>query len=192
VNQPGITLVHQTQDVAIYRNDSLLPRTFLTPDYQVLKDKDALLARLKAPDFDPRRTVLLSDEPSGATHPNSADSLSLGQVTLKSYDANRIVVEATTTEPGFLVLSETYYPDWKAWDNGKPVKIERAYLTLRAVYLQPGTHTVEFRYDSKYLKDGLLLSLLAVVFLAVVGGTSMVSSRRKHEKEGPTGIAEKS
>jgi hypothetical protein len=179
VNQPGITLVHQTQDVAIYRNDSLLPRAFLVPDYQVLKDKDALLARLKAPDFDPRRTVLLSDEPAGAAHPNSTDSLGMGEVTLKSYDANRIVVEATTTKPGFLVLSETYYPDWKAWDNGTQVKIDRAYLTLRAVYLEPGTHTIEFKYDSKYLKSGLLLSLLALAFLAITGGVSLVGAHRR-------------
>ena len=76
--------------------------------------------------------------------------------------------------PGFLVLSENYHPDWKAFDNGQPLTILRAYETLRAVYLDAGNHTVEFRYESKYLKIGGMLTLLSLLVLAGTGAFALV------------------
>ena len=72
--------------------------------------------------------------------------------------------------PGVLVLSEVFYPAWKAYVDGEERPILRADGTLRAVALSEGPHVVEFRYRSTQLAMGGLISLLA---LLIVGGTSV-------------------
>ena len=72
--------------------------------------------------------------------------------------------------PGVLVLSEVFYPAWKAYVDGEEQPILRADGTLRAVALGEGAHTVEFRYRSTTLAIGGLVSLLA---LLIVGGTGV-------------------
>jgi hypothetical protein len=175
VSQPGISVAWQSQQAIVYRNDSTLPRAFLVPAYEVALGKDKVIARIRDPDFDPSQTVLLAEDP-GVMLPG--DKPVQGSAEVKSYDADKIVVQASLDRPAFLVLSENYHPDWKAKDNGRPVKILRAYHTLRAVYLEAGSHTLEFRYDSKYVKGGTLLSLLAIVFLGLVGLVSILRARR--------------
>jgi hypothetical protein len=174
---PGLSLVHQSQQVAIYRNDSLLPRAFLAQDFEIVSDKNALIARMKQPDFDPRRLVLLSADPGVPHSPGIAGDTARGSAVVQSYGADRIVIEAKLNRPGFLVLSENYHPDWRATDNGTPVRILRAYETLRAVRLGAGSHTVEFRYESKYFRIGSILSLFALLALVGLGAAALV--RRK-------------
>jgi uncharacterized membrane protein YfhO len=57
-------------------------------------------------------------------------------------------------EKSLLVVSDTYYPGWKAFVNGKETKIYRADYAFRAIPLDAGTHRVEFIYDPISLKLG--------------------------------------
>lgn len=162
VSLPGINLVHLTKQLAIYRNDSLLPRAFLVPKFEVITDKDAVLNRLKDNSFDPRKIVILNEPPNNVS--TLRDSV-IGNVQITVYEANRIAIEAQLQNPGFLVLSENYHPDWKVLVSGKQSKIYRAYHTLSAVYLEPGEYTVDFIYGPKSYHLGKNLSILAFVFL---------------------------
>src|SRR4030043_83888 len=51
---------------------------------------------------------------------------------------NRLVLQATTEENSLLVLSDTYYPGWEAFVDGKKTKIYRADYTFRAIPLDAG------------------------------------------------------
>jgi hypothetical protein len=164
-SQPNFEPVFSGRQNVIYRNNSVLPRVFLVPKFEVIADKDAVLNRLKDSSFDPKKIVILHDTPTGTQ--NLADSV-IGGTQISSYDPNRIVIEAELQNPGFLVLSDNYHPDWKATIDGKPTKIYRAYHTFRAIYLEPGKHTVNFVYASSAYRLGSILSLLACAFLVVV------------------------
>jgi uncharacterized membrane protein YfhO len=83
------------------------------------------------------------------------------------YSPNRIVVQANLDAPGLLVLSELWYPGWRAYDNSREVKIHRADYLLRSVYLEEGRHTVEFVYDPLSFKVGRWVSAGAVLGLVV-------------------------
>lgn len=181
ISLPGLSLVHLTQKTTIYRNDSLLPRGFLVPRFEVLKDKDAVLNRLKDNSFDPRKVVILDEQPAEIM--NLADSIQ-GTVRIIDYNPNRITIEADLQNAGFLVLSENYHPDWKASVDGKKVTVYRAYHTLRAVYLESGKHTVTFICDSKSYRLGKTLSILAGIFLVIMiirEGFKRKKSRKKAE-----------
>ncbi|PIY84748.1 MAG: hypothetical protein COY77_00925, partial [Candidatus Omnitrophica bacterium CG_4_10_14_0_8_um_filter_43_18] len=54
---------------------------------------------------------------------------------------------------------------WKAIVDGKYQKIIRADYILRAVYLTPGSHHVEFIYSPMSFKLGIIISLLTLLII---------------------------
>jgi uncharacterized membrane protein YfhO len=72
-----------------------------------------------------------------------------------SYTPNEVIVEATMENPGFLVLSDAYHPDWKAYVDGKPSHIFIADCLIRAVYLSSGKHTVRFSFQPRSFYLGI-------------------------------------
>jgi uncharacterized membrane protein YfhO len=60
-----------------------------------------------------------------------------------------------------LVLSEVFYPAWKAYVDGAPTPISVADHVLRAVALPAGEHVVELRYESAALRIGVIISIAA-------------------------------
>ncbi|MCU0977915.1 MAG: YfhO family protein [Pirellulaceae bacterium] len=75
-----------------------------------------------------------------------------------------MTVEVTLQRPGYLVLTDTWYPGWTAEDNGQPAALVSANLVCRAVPLGPGHHVVVFRYGWSGYLGGMILSALALVF----------------------------
>ena len=81
------------------------------------------------------------------------------------YEIDKFKVEVDMKEPGFLVISDNYYPAWKAYVDGKETKVYKADYTLKAVWLEKGDHKVEFVFDSPYLKLGATISFLSLLFV---------------------------
>ncbi len=67
-----------------------------------------------------------------------------GQVEIKSYQPNEILIRTNNTNNGSLVLTDTYHPSWKAQIDGQTANIETAYSFLRQVKVQAGEHIVRF------------------------------------------------
>jgi hypothetical protein len=177
-SQPNFELVSAGQRYDVYRNRTPLPRAFVAPGYEVVRNKDEVTNRLASLDFNPAQTVLLYKEPGFAA---SHDSFS-GGADITGYDCNVITLKTRASAPSLLVLSENYHPDWKAWIDGKPAPVLRAFHTFRAVPLPVGEHQVVFRYDSHYYRAGAMISGLAALFLV---GTMVVSwMRPKRRKPG--------
>ena len=59
---------------------------------------------------------------------------------------NRVVIRAGLPADGYLVLLDTYNPDWAVDVDGAPAPLMRANALFRAVHLTPGTHVVTFTY----------------------------------------------
>jgi uncharacterized membrane protein YfhO len=76
------------------------------------------------------------------------------------------------------VLSEVYYPDWKATVDGATAEVLRANHVLRAVALPAGNHEVVFKYDGALVRKSASISIttFALTLLALAGA---VMARRK-------------
>ncbi|MBU0567008.1 YfhO family protein, partial [bacterium] len=73
---------------------------------------------------------------------------------------------------GFLFLSDTYYPGWKAYVDGIETRIFRANYTFRAIQIKEGKRRVEFIYRPKSFTIGLIgtgLTILLLLAYAIVG-----------------------
>jgi uncharacterized membrane protein YfhO len=91
--------------------------------------------------------VVLDSEPSITIPEDSAVYVS---AEITNNEINRFDVIANTSKPGILVLSDNYYPAWKAKVDGKPAEILMADGNFMAVPLEAGNHTVHIEFDSVY------------------------------------------
>jgi hypothetical protein len=89
-----------------------------------------------------------------------------GSAHLVSYEPNRLKLKAEICRPSFLVLSEIYYPGWKATVDGEPAPVLKADYVLRAVPLMPGEHWVELRFLPGTILWGLAISALGLTGIA--------------------------
>lgn len=152
----------------LHRLQDHLPRAYIVHQVQVLKDEEALRL-LAEPRFDALQTVVLDDQPHiGTLETPPAQST----VRIVEYEPARITLEAEATANGILVLSEVYYPGWRAYVDGRETRILRADHALRGLALEKGSHRVELLYDPLSVKAGFVVSagaLIAVLSVAACG-----------------------
>ncbi len=107
--------------------------------------------------------------------PPAPDAAGLGRVALVEDEAQRVSLRAETTAPSFLVLSDTFYPGWRAAVDGSPTPILLANYTFRAVYLPPGVHSVTFAFEPTSARLGAAISLATLA--ALLGAIGVLYQR---------------
>ena len=70
---------------------------------------------------------------------------------------------------GYLVLSDPFYPGWRAELDGSPAEILRANYAFRAVAVPAGSHTVTMTFRPASWIAGLAISLATLAALAAAG-----------------------
>ena len=167
-------------DVKIYENKETLPRAFVVHEAAVAADDTAALRMLGDELFQHgRRVVLLEGELQEMNEWGLAaghDQITAGPTTsepsssqepavIDVYEPGRVVVKATLHSPGFLVITDSHYPGWRAFVDGKENPILRADYMFRAVRLDAGEHVVELRYEPLSLTIGAAISAAALLAL---------------------------
>ena len=79
-------------------------------------------------------------------------------------------LEFAVTAPhhGYVVVTDSFYPGWRAWLDDRPVPIRRANGVHRAVAMPAGRHRLRFAYHPSAPRLGFFLSLLTLAGLGAV------------------------
>ncbi|MDX2167739.1 MAG: YfhO family protein [Deltaproteobacteria bacterium] len=157
--------------VEVLENRDVLPRAWLVPTTTALPADDVTrtVRDGRFPDgrrFDPRLTALVEDRP--AEHFGELDPDAFARIT--TYQPNAVELVTGARQAAMLVLSETFYPGWRATLDGAAVPIVRVNGVLRGVALPAGEHRVRFDYRPRALAIGAAVSgttLLALAGLCV-------------------------
>jgi hypothetical protein len=64
-------------------------------------------------------------------------------VKITDYNLNDLALQADMTAPGFVVVSDAWYPGWQARIDGERVPLYRANSIVRAVFVPEGDHQIE-------------------------------------------------
>ena len=171
---PGLDLAYDAGSVGVYRNPYLLPRAYVVCRAQVVASPEEALAALASPDFDPLQTAILehpAQTGAGAGSPQGA-SCGSSQAMLLPSPSNQATIRAVLSQPGYLVLADTFYPGWVAYVDDQRVETLRANYAFRAVALGAGEHEVGFQYRPQSFVAGLACSTFALVGLFVAWGAS--------------------
>ncbi|MDH7489224.1 MAG: hypothetical protein QHH80_06910 [Anaerolineae bacterium] len=92
-----------------------------------------------------------------------------GEVTYLRESPTRIRLKAAPVSQALLVVSEGWYPHWRAFVDGVPAAVERVDGMLLGVRLEPGTHEVLLVYEEPAVFGAVrLVSAAAALALAAV------------------------
>lgn len=163
----------QGQNAVLEYRDAL-PRAYFPERVVVLEGKEAVLAAMSGPGFDPGRTAIVEE-----ALPSEVEGSENHTARVKSYAIHRVDIEADLPTPGLLVLSDMYYPaGWKAYVDGAESRIYKTNWAFRAVFLEPGSHEVSFRFEPRMPTLGLTISIATLCLLLAGIGLGWVLERK--------------
>jgi hypothetical protein len=131
----------------------------------VFEDEATTLAALSNNVADLRQTVFL---PLEARDIVKASRESTAQARVVCFAGSRASVEITASAPSLVVCAQSDYPGWRAYVDGRPIKLWRANYAFQAVEVDAGRHKVELVYRAGTLQAGAVISIMAVLMWMVL------------------------
>lgn len=178
-------------NLKIMKVSNTLPRAYLSPNPLWNKEPMEVYRIVTKPFFSQplAQQVELSEslptpESLATTYPtpqppHSVVALQAASVNILTDRPEHITVSVDSpyTTPAYLVITESFFPGWKALiDQKQTTPIYLANQRFMAVEIPPGKHTVELIYTSTYFATGALISLISLLLLL---GTSLFIVRSK-------------
>ena len=215
--------VYADSDAVLYENPSALPRAFLVPTVVTMAAAEESLQRMARGDWSPERMAILEVDPADVDAGLGSAAASLakrlgppappsdpvapitfdlatrratsrpGTVTLTSLAPETVTLDVDAKETAFLVLTDLYYPGWRATVDGVATTVFRADYLFRGVEVPLGKHRVEFTYRSRSFQLGLAITIFGatalVVGLVLVGAFTVIRVRGGRRRS-PSGASD--
>jgi hypothetical protein len=159
---PGATSMRRVSPqygpMAIYECFPNARRALVVDRAEVVADIDTQLVRLFDPRWDGQSAMVTAVPPPAAVA--GAPEASSARIVV---DGDRhVAIDATAgSGGGYLVLRDTFDPEWRAKVDGVPAQVVRANALFRAVRIPAGRHHVTFDYWPMVLYLSIAVSLVA-------------------------------
>ncbi len=159
VNHDSLLLIKKFEDLNVYQNKDTYPRVFQTQNVKKVDSKD--------PDKERKiNEAILSysavvEKGKGFKDTNECQNNSK----ILEYVSNKVTVENSTSCDSFLILTDNYYPGWKANVNGENKEIYLTNGLVRGVFVKEGKNRIVFTYFPDSFKRGIFISLASATFL---------------------------
>lgn len=148
------TLEHfSVQGGAAYDEVAALPRFRWANCAVIVQDQEEALSLLNSL---PENTVAIEAGEAGPICNEGAASIELIEE-----QASTLTLTVHASDPGWLVVADTWYPGWQVTVDNTVTSISPADGLFRAVFVDAGEHQVSFRYQPMSFILGLILSLFA-------------------------------
>lgn len=135
----------------------------LVGGYRVASGRDAVFKALDAPDFDPRRTVILEREPN----PLPVQAASQGRAVIVRQSTDWLEIEAEASAPSILLVTDAWTPAWRAraleGSSATRYEVMPANYALRAIPLAAGKHRLRLEYSPVMFRLGSVVSAAAAL-----------------------------
>ncbi len=154
------------QPHVVFENLRARPRAWVVDEVVPIAEKDMLTAvhHSRLPDgrpLDVARTALVYPGTMRATtYPQGPATAVVTTVRDGAF-----TIDVTTTGGGFLVLSESFYPGWRARIGDRALPVYPSDVSLQGVAVPAGHQVVEFELVSSTLRAGAAVSGVALLVL---------------------------
>lgn len=139
----------------VYQNQSVLPRFFLVSKIKTANSYDDAIRLFHSPDFAPAEEAVVEG------HVAVSRTGGPGQVRVIRYQPRLVELGITAPAARLLVTSETHYPGWRAYVDGREQQILYTDLAFRGVAIPAGNHRVEMRFQPTLFWWSALVSATA-------------------------------
>jgi len=166
----GVRFLFSSKDGGIKENENSLPLFYLVGETINVRDMREAIGRLH----------LASKEKAVLEGGEKLEGRKL-EYSLKILEqrSGKLRLYVKSNEKAYLIISETFYPGWRGYVDGKEEEIVPANLLFKALLLPEGEHEVLLSYRPFSYKFGLYLSLLALSFIV---SSLLFKVRRKEDK----------
>jgi len=144
ISSPKLAKVFQEGQTIIYRNKNVMPRAFFVNETKIFENKSEAIKML----FDSTINLAKTGIVEGSDI-NLQSRWAAGSANISQYSGNKIIINTENTGVGFLVLTDTFYPIWKATVDGNSTRIYITDYNFRGIVVSAGKHRVEF-YNSLF------------------------------------------
>ena len=141
-----VTVDHQSQ---LIENERVLPRAYV-PHHTRAGEMD--------PDSDFADNAWIENVGDGA---NGSGEVSVAR------EGSALRLEANMAVAGYIVVSQTAWPGWRAYVDGRRVRTLRANRAFLAVYAPAGRHEIRLRYLPRSFVVGRTISVAAATLLSI-------------------------
>ena len=153
-------------DLKVYENGLVSDRIFSVGRARPAVDAREMLELMRADDFNPREEAsVLADEWRLYGFESDADR---GSVEVTNFVPGRIDATYEGSTPALLVLTESYYPGWRAFIDGEEVPILLTNLMFQGIVSPAGEHRIEFRFEPDSVRIGQGISAASVILAALL------------------------
>ncbi len=153
--------VWDKENFIIFENKNVLPRTLLVEEEVVIDPKAESLTAFYDKKFDISKQVIL-DKNIYAEKGGKSD------VKILEYNPNKVVVKVRAEKSKILVLSDAYYPGWKATLDGIDTEVLKANYAFRAISVPKGEHEIIFLYKPLSFMIGIIISAISSLVLIFI------------------------
>ena len=157
----------------VFENEAVLPKAWFVDSVMTVSTPQAAFDALNTGLGDGRGLAVVETSSPIVASPAG------GTVNVLEYGAHTIRLQTESTEAGFLVLSEIYYPaGWTATLNGAEIPIHKTNYLLRGLEIPAGSHTVELTFEPSWLSGAKTAAMGAhLVILILVFGAGIMEFR---------------
>lgn len=134
--EPYLTKVFQEGQTIVYQDNRALPRAFFVNQTKLAIGKQRVMYELYDATYDPGKKAIIEDNMIGS------GNWSGGQVTIQLYQPNEIVLQTQNSGEGYLVVTDIFYPSWRATIDERPTEIYLTDYTFRGLRVPSGKHTI--------------------------------------------------
>ena len=152
----------------IYANAHALPRAFPVFRADVVNSPEAAFRAIADPNFDPSSRVVVE---SALTQPLPEKiEKQTYSVETRRWEDGELNFLVNFEQNGLLFLSQTHYPGWQAFVDGKPTSIHLANFAFQAVEVPVGEHQVELLFRPLSYQVGKYITLLTLLLIGAFFG----------------------
>jgi hypothetical protein len=170
----------------LYRTPGRNPLAWIAPIMVKASDEQALPTVLNA-GFDPTRAAIVDPAaPVQSVQVQALPPAAGTNVSVRHYEpgAMTLALDQPALDGQALVVSENYFPGWRATADGAPATVARMDFNLVGVALPKGARSIELRFEDAAYGTGKRVTLIALlVALTLWVGGAVAGSRRHHPKE---------
>jgi hypothetical protein len=147
----------------LFENLAVMPRFFLVHQVRAASSLEEARALIDRREIDFRQTAIADAPiPLPPVTPGSEE------VKVVDYRPNEFDLDVRSRGGALLVASETYYPGWQAWVDGRPAAIHLVDIALRGVVVPDGAHRVRMEFRPVILWVSLAITLATAALLGML------------------------
>jgi len=169
----------------VYENRKVLPPAYIVHQIRKSSDEKQSLELLRDQNRDYTKEAIIEGTNLAEVSTPLGSNATKELVQIAERDSDSVTILAQNRSAGYLVLTDTYYPGWRATVDGKAAPLYPANYAFRAVYLPTaGRHQIRFVYKPQSFDWGcrlMTLGLLVSCFCLLLDlGRQLARRKRIH------------